>query len=264
MQIGDLIYANVLDRRLFDAQGENGSPGIYSTAIPGRPMPFVLFRSYKVPAGFVSEEIRFTGPSGRLVWRRGPIATRMGGGMEQTRLLDDVSDALLDEQGTYLVSFIIDGEILGEIEVPVILAAAETNLPKEIEEGLKKSDIIWIGSDQRPKGVQEWEDNRVVPIWFAYRSGKIYVLSQKQQGPEEQTIHGIETMQQLQVVTRRKGRDTSLDRFHANVRLLETGPEFDEAAKVLVDRRRSRTGPPAESLSRWKTSCVIAELTPVL
>jgi len=30
---------------------------------------------------------------------------------------------------------------------------------------------------------------------------------------------------------------------------------------VLVDRRRSRNGPPAEALARWRTTCDILELT---
>jgi hypothetical protein len=64
-------------------------------------------------------------------------------------------------------------------------------------------------------------------------------------------------------VTRRKGRDTSLDELSASVRLLE-GAEWEEAAKALVDRRRSRVGPPAESIARWRGSCDIAELTPLV
>jgi hypothetical protein len=47
------------------------------------------------------------------------------------------------------------------------------------------------------------------------------------------------------------------------VRLLE-GPEWEEIAKVLVDRRRSRVGPPADSLNRWRGTCDIAELTPLV
>jgi hypothetical protein len=63
------------------------------------------------------------------------------------------------------------------------------------------------------------------------------------------------------VVTRRKGRDTSLDEFSAAPRVLE-GPEWDEAAKLLVDRRRSRNGPPGEALARWRGTVDILELTP--
>jgi hypothetical protein len=31
-----------------------------------------------------------------------------------------------------------------------------------------------------------------------------------------------------------------------------------------VDRRRSRVGPPADSIARWRDTCLIAELTPVV
>ncbi len=63
------------------------------------------------------------------------------------------------------------------------------------------------------------------------------------------------------MTTRRKGRDTSLEEFPATVRLLE-GTEWEEAAKLLADRRRSRVGSPDESIARWRSSCDIAELIP--
>ena len=42
MAIGELISANVLDRRFFEAQGENGQTGIYLLAVPGRALPLRL------------------------------------------------------------------------------------------------------------------------------------------------------------------------------------------------------------------------------
>ena len=65
------------------------------------------------------------------------------------------------------------------------------------------------------------------------------------------------------MITRRKGRDTSLDRFPASYRVLE-GPEWEEAAKALADKRKSRAGTPADSIKRWRSSADIAELTPVV
>jgi hypothetical protein len=72
------------------------------------------------------------------------------------------------------------------------------------------------------------------------------------------------------VITRRKanvpetrGRDTALGEFYAAVRVLE-GPEWEEAAKVLADRRRSRAGPATDSIARWRGTCAIAELTPLV
>jgi hypothetical protein len=89
------------------------------------------------------------------------------------------------------------------------------------------------------------------------------VLSQREHGPQEQTIPGLTTTSDVVVVTRRKYRDTSLDELHASVRLLQ-GAEWEEAAKALVDRRRSRSGPPADAIGRWRGTCDIAELTPLV
>jgi hypothetical protein len=178
----------------------------------------------------------------------------MKGAMDLTAELDRIDDAVLEETGTYVASFILDGEILGEIEFPVYVQAAALKLPKETEEGLRKSDVIWVGT--RVNG-----HKRMAPVWFAFKDGKIYLLSCRDPNMHEQTVPGVPDAQELVVVTRRKLRDTSLQEFTAAQRLLE-GPEWEAAAKILVDRRRSRVGPPAESLSRWRGTCDIVELTP--
>ncbi len=178
----------------------------------------------------------------------------MVGAMDLTTEVDTVEDAVFDETGTYVASFILDGEIVGELEFPVYVQSAPAKLDKETEDGLKKSDVIWIGTDRGGR-------RRTVPAWFAYRNGKILVVSQREPGPEEQTVPGVPEAHELVVVTRRKGRDTSLDEFTAAQRRLE-GSEWEEAAKVLVDRRRSRAGAPGDSLARWRGACDIVELTP--
>jgi hypothetical protein len=67
------------------------------------------------------------------------------------------------------------------------------------------------------------------------------------------------------VVTRWKYRDTRSQRFHAAVRIIEPSEaEFDQFAAVLADRRRDRHGPPQDAIKKWKSSCVIAELTPAI
>jgi hypothetical protein len=254
MTIGELISAAVVDGRVWDAYQETASDGIYLVGQPGPALPFVVFRAWKVPTGFVTEEIRLVGPSGRTLYRWGPDVRRMKGAMDLTVELDRVVDAVLDETGTYVASFILDGEILGEIEFPVYVQTAAQKLPKETEDGLRKSDVIWVGT--RVNG-----DRRMAPVWFAYKDGKIYLLSCRGSDAQEQTVPGVPDAQELVVVTRRKGRDTSLEEFTAAQRQLD-GAEWETAAKMLVDRRRSRVGPPAESLSRWRGSCDIVELTP--
>jgi hypothetical protein len=254
--VGELVEANVVDRRVWDAYGTSSAPGIYLLGVPGRALPFVVYRAWKVPTGTVAEEIRLIGPSGRTLHRWGPQPRRMVGMMDLTEEVDTIEDAMLDETGTFIVSFMIDGVIVGETEVPVYVQAPPSKLPKEIEDGFRKSDVIWVGVEHKGKRI-------TVPAWFAYKDGKLYVLSQKRSGPEEQTIPGIPGANELIVITRRKLRDTSLDEFHVGVRLLE-GAEWEAAAKLLADKRKSRAGTPQDSIVRWRASCHIAELTPVL
>jgi hypothetical protein len=254
MSIGELISAAVVDERVWDAYQETAPDGVYLIGQPGPALSFVIFRAWKVPTGFVSEEVRLVGPSGRTLYRWGPEVRRMKGAMDLTVELDRINDAVLEETGTYVASFILEGEILGEIEFPVYVQAAAQKLPKETEEGLRKSDVIWVGT--RVNG-----DKRMAPVWFAFKDGKIYLLSCRDSDLDEQTVPGVPDANELVVVTRRKGRDTSLQEFTAAQRLLE-GSEWDTIAKMLVDRRRSRVGPPDESLSRWRGKCDIVELIP--
>jgi hypothetical protein len=250
----ELVAGLAADKRVWDAYGTDAASGIYLLGRPGRALPFVVMRAWKVPNGLVSEEIRFIGPSGRTVYRWGPHARPMRGMMDLTVEVDTIDDAVFDETGTYIVSCILDGEIVGEFEAPVYVQDAPTKLPKDFEEGLKRSDVIWVGVEQGGR-------DHTIPAWFVYRNGKIFILHQRERGPQEQTIPGLGDVPDVVVVTRRKLRDTALARFFATPRRLE-GAEWEEMAKVLVDRRRSRAGPPAESLARWRGTCDIYELTP--
>jgi hypothetical protein len=256
MATGELVFANVVDARVYQDQGVDGPAGIYLVAVPGRALPFVVHRAWKAPVGFVSEEFRLIAPSGRLAYRWGPEVRRMVGAMDLTVEAEPVSDAILEETGTFVASFIIDGWVLGEIEFPVWVQEETSSLPKAVEDGLKRSDVIWVGVEENGK-------DRTIPAWFVYRQGKIFLLSRKEPGSDEQTVPGLPSTRDLVVVTRRKGRDTSLDRFHAATRILE-GDEWESAAKLLADRRRDRHGPPDEAIERWRDTAYIAELTPVV
>jgi len=250
---GELVAAAVVDARVWESQGNVSPDGIYLTGQPGPALPFVMFRAWKVPVGIVQEEVRLFGPSGRMMFRWGPEYRRMAGMFDLTTEVDHVGRAVFDETGLYVASFVIDDQVLGEIEVPVYVQAQPPALDKSVEEGLKKSDVIWVGADVGGK-------RKTVPAWFAYKNGKVYVRSQREPGPDEQTIPGAGTAHEFVVITRRKLRDTSLDELTAAGRLLE-GAEWEAAAATLVDRRRSRNGPPADAIKRWRGTCDILELT---
>ncbi len=252
--VGELVAAAVVDERVWDAYGDTAPDGVYLVGQPGPAFPFVMFRAWKIPVGIVQEEVRLYGPSGRMVYRWGPAYRRMKGMFDLTTEVDVVADGVFDETGTYVAAFIVDGQVVGEVEVPIYVQVAASKLMKDTEDGLKKSDVIWVGVDRGGR-------RDTIPAWFAYKNGRIYVLSQTEAGPGEQTIPGAADAKEMLVITRRKLRDTSLEEFVAAPRRLE-GQEWEEAAKMLVDRRRSRAGPPGESLGRWRGTCDIYELTP--
>ncbi|MFB3737564.1 MAG: hypothetical protein ACE14W_01190 [Candidatus Velamenicoccus archaeovorus] len=263
MTLGELVFANVVDQRVHDAQGDGGPSGIYLLGAPGRALPFTIYRAWKVGTGMVTEEIRFWGPSGRLIFRWGPKARRMLGTMDLTEERDLIDDAHFAEAGTYVASFVLDDQVVGEIEVPVFVQQAPAKLPKEVEDGLRRSDVIFVGVEQDGR-------RRTAPVWFSYKDGRILVLSRDEPGPDEQSVPGIPGASEVVVITRRKanvpetrGRDTALGEFYATVRTLQ-GAEWEEAAKILADRRRSRVGPPGDSIQRWRGTCTIGELTPIV
>jgi len=250
---GELVAAAVVDRRVWEAQAEMAPDGVYLTGQPGPAMPFVIFRAWKVPVGIVQEEIRLFAPSGKMAFRWGPEYRQMEGMFDLTTEIDEVHHAVFDESGLFVASFVVDDQVIGEIEFPVYVQSEPQKLDKSVEEGLKKSDVIWVGAKN---------GNKVdsVPAWFAYRNGKVYVLSQREPGPDEQTIPGAGTAQEFVVITRRGLRDTALDELTAAGRLLE-GAEWEAAAATRSDRRRSRNGPPADAINRWRGTSDILELT---
>jgi hypothetical protein len=131
--------------------------------------------------------------------------------------------------------------------------AASLAVGSAIDEGLKRSDIIWLTPDTAP--------NRPIPCWFVYTKDKrLFVLS----GEREQLIPNAERVRNAQVVTRWKGRDARLAEFDASVRAIsaEDKEEFVRIGELLVAKRQSVTGSSEENLERWMREAVILELTP--
>ncbi|HEV8421114.1 MAG TPA: hypothetical protein VGR13_07145, partial [Actinomycetota bacterium] len=153
MPAGELIFANVLDVRQQAAEGDMADGLVYVLSLPARALPFAVIRDWKAPTGYLPEEVQLTAPSGRIVVRIGPKPRYLYGSMDLTHFEDIVEDARLEELGVYLASFLLDGEVLGQTEFQVVLQAAPDRLDKEIEDGLKKSDVIWVGVEHEGRDV---------------------------------------------------------------------------------------------------------------
>ena len=258
MPKAELVFANVVDRRVLETEGEGATPVVFTISIPGRALPFTAVRYWKAPQGYVEEHVELVAPSGRIAYRTEDRVRRMPGQMDLTRVAEDIENAVLEEAGIYAASFVIDGEVQGQVEFQVLLTVPPA-VPADVEDAIKKSDVLWIGIESNDR-------DRTLPVWFAYEGGRIYVLHAEDRDAGEQQIPGLPDAVDLVVVTRHKYRDTRAGRFHAAVRLIEAdSPEFDTLAGALADRRRDRHGPPQDAIRKWKSSsCVIAELTPSL
>lgn len=119
-----------------------------------------------------------------------------------------------------------------------------------VQESLKKSTIMWLRWSHKSREHQ-------MPVWYIQYQEKIYVLS----GERQQTLPGAEQMRECDVIIRWKGKNAQVAELNASVRALEPGPEWDEIAERLAEKRLNIPGLPEDTARRWRDECVILELT---
>lgn len=129
---------------------------------------------------------------------------------------------------------------------------ASLPMTEAIDEGLKKSDILWLTPNTA--------EDRPIPCWFLYtRDQRVFVLS----GERQQVIPRATEVRNARVITRWKMRDARMAEFEAHVRAITPAdPEFDEIAEQLVNKRQSVRESSEETIERWRRDCVILELKP--
>jgi hypothetical protein len=144
-------------------------------------------------------------------------------------------------------------QISDELEWPQHLETITTaSLDKAVQESLKKSTILWL----------RWTlDGReqTMPVWYLYdaKQEKIYVLS----GERQQMIPDAGRIRQCDVILRWKGKNAQVAELPASVRVLERGPEWDEVAEKVAEKRLNIPGLPEDTARRWRDECEILELT---
>ncbi len=129
-------------------------------------------------------------------------------------------------------------------------ALTSAAVDKAVDEALKKSTIVWL----------RWHADgteRTMPVWFVMDQGKLYVLS----GERQQTIPGAENLRECEVIVRWKGKNSRVADLPASVRVLEHGPEWDQIAEKIAEKRLNIPGLPEATARRWRDECLILELT---
>jgi hypothetical protein len=130
-------------------------------------------------------------------------------------------------------------------------ALAGTSTTKAVQESLKKSTIIWL----------RWSvdgESFTMPVWFLYdqKVDRILVLS----GERQQRLPGAAHMREADVILRWKGQNARVAEIPASVRVLEPGPEWDDAAEKIAEKRLNIPGLPEDTARRWRDECDILEL----
>jgi hypothetical protein len=113
-----------------------------------------------------------------------------------------------------------------------------------IEEGAKKSGVLWLTLD-RPH-----------LAWHTWHDGSIYLVT----GGGEQHLPGLDGLDTVKVTLRSKDNGVRLVEFESDVRVVDQATAPDAVAALAKDRLNA---PDSEHLTdRWARESTVLRLTP--
>ncbi|WP_049574155.1 hypothetical protein [Nonomuraea sp. SBT364] len=119
-----------------------------------------------------------------------------------------------------------------------------SDITAAIQEGAKKSGILWLALD-RPR-----------LAWHAWHDGAIYLVT----GGEEQRLPGLEGLGSVRVTLRSKDNGVRLAEFDADVAVVDQAAEPEAVAVLAKERLNARD---SEHLAeRWAAGSTVLRLTP--
>ncbi|GII56984.1 hypothetical protein Pth03_53730 [Planotetraspora thailandica] len=110
-----------------------------------------------------------------------------------------------------------------------------------VEEGAKKSGVLWIG-------------RRLA--WHAWHDGAIYVVT----GGGEQELPGLVESAEVEITLRSKDNGAELVRFPASVAIVDQAAEPDAVAALAKERLNAPDA--AGLIGRWAARSTVVRLTP--
>lgn len=118
-----------------------------------------------------------------------------------------------------------------------------------IEEGAKKSNVLWISLGGRDR-----------LAWHVWHDGAIYVVT----GGEEQALPGLVDASRVRVALRSKDNGAELIRFDAEVEVVgQSSPEASGALAALAKERLNAVDAPGLA-ARWASASSVVRLTPTV
>ncbi|MCF6467491.1 hypothetical protein FAF44_03555 [Nonomuraea sp. MG754425] len=114
-----------------------------------------------------------------------------------------------------------------------------------IEEGARKSGVLWLTLD-RPR-----------LAWHAWHDGAVYLVS----GGEEQPLPGLDALDRVRVTLRSKDNGARLVEFDAEVSVVDQALAGEAVAVLAKERLNARDS--EHLVERWARESTVWRLTPV-
>ena len=259
MPRADLHYALALDREIYEASRVDPSlldPVVrVEGALPGVARPITVVRHYQGPQGAYIEHFVLRDRHGRVRARTPPRRIELEGQMAEDRFVSTLRDVVIDSPDEHELTFYLGDREAGSI--PVFIESglggdARVAAEETFTKALKKGSILWLGVPQ-PDGSRHEQ-----PVWFVLTDAKVYVVS----GPTEQDVPHLADAAEVDITARSKDVRSRVSRVPASVRVI---PPDDPQYRTVVEAalpKRLNLADPDEAYERWKTNCVLVELTP--
>lgn len=116
-----------------------------------------------------------------------------------------------------------------------------------IEEGAKKSSVLWISLAGRD-----------LLAWHVWHDGAIYVVT----GGEEQSLPGLAEASRVRVTLRSKDNGARLIAFDAEVEVVDQASSPAAVAVLAKERLNASDAPTLPS--RWASGSSVVRLTPAV
>ena len=261
MARASLHNALVLDREIFEASKVDASlldPIVrVDGGLPGTARPIAVIRDYQGPQGASVEYFVLSDDRGRVVARSEVRRIELRGQMFEDRFVDVLSRVRIEGGGEHLMTFFVNDQEVASIPVFVesglggdpVIAAKET-----LNKALSKGMVLWLTvPSPDPKGKPHQQ-----PVWYVWTDGKVYVLD----GPTEQQVPGLPQAEHVTITARSKDLRSRVSDVPATVALIPNDSErFDLIARMALGRRLNLPDGDG-ALERWRSQCVLLELTP--
>lgn len=245
----------ICDRVLAETEPDAGDV-VFLGARGSIAYPFVIVRRLAGPGGVYIDACDLVDADGRSlgVWEK---TFELDGDSKPATLVSELRDVSFPSPGTYTLQYSIFDDVVANF--PFTVAQRESPsagiVPGPLDAALSKSTIAWVAVAQAGGAVVE------KPVWYGYEDGRVYVLVG---GDGEQQVPGIFDAPTVRLMARSKVKQSLVAEAGCLVERLPKDARWEAIARDLLLGRRLNLRDGDAAVNRWKQTCEIACLTPVL